>query len=270
MFELKDLPSYDTLAAFGAAYGNPDVDGLHAWLLWASATNEMLSAFEGNLARHGGLSQSQFFVLLLLKRNPDGLSVGALAQGVSVTSQTMTRIIDRMEGAGLCQRSPDPQDRRAWLAERGTVRQRTWEVAWVSTAFLCAGLLGQIYGSTVVIGLSAACAGLVLCLWAGIEHVYSLLAASVLFVAGIGISVPSLITRVADLAPAPVRGLAVALYTFVLFVGASIGPWLAQSTAHWSWAVTLSLLAGAAWPAGFVCLHGPNRCCAPSMSGKSE
>jgi len=115
MFELKDLPSYDTLAAFGTAYGNPDVDGLHTWLVWASATNEMLSAFEGNLARNGGLSQSQFFVLLLLKRNPDGLSVGALAQGVAVTSQTMTRIVDRMEGAGLCQRAPDPNDRRSWL-----------------------------------------------------------------------------------------------------------------------------------------------------------
>ncbi len=115
MFELKDLPSYDTLAAFADAYGNPDVDGLHTWLVWASATGEMLSAFEDNLARHGGLSQSQFFVLLLLKRNPGGLSVGALAQGVAVTSQTMTRIIDRMEGAGLCQRAPDPQDRRAWL-----------------------------------------------------------------------------------------------------------------------------------------------------------
>lgn len=115
MFELKDLPSYDTLAAFGTAYGNPDVNGLYTWLVWASATGEMLSAFEGNLARNGGLSQSQFFVLLLLKRNPAGLSVGALAQGVTVTSQTMTRIIDRMEGAGLCQRMQDPQDRRAWL-----------------------------------------------------------------------------------------------------------------------------------------------------------
>ena len=120
MFELKDLPSYDTLAAFGAAYGNPDVGGLHTWLVWASATNEMLAAFEGNLARNGGLSQSQFFVLLLLKRNPDGLSVGALAQGVAVTSQTMTRIIDRMEGAGLCQRTSDPQDRRAWLIRLAT------------------------------------------------------------------------------------------------------------------------------------------------------
>ena len=115
MFELKDLPSYDTLAAFGAAYGNPDVEGLHTWLTWASATSEMLSAFEANLARSCGLSQSQFFVLILLKRHPVGLSVGALAQGVAVTSQTMTRIIDRMEGTGLCQREADPQDRRAWL-----------------------------------------------------------------------------------------------------------------------------------------------------------
>jgi len=69
------------------------------------------------------------------------------------------------------------------------------------------------------------------------------MSASVLFVAGIGISVPSLITRVAALAQASVRGLAVALYTFVLFVGASLGPWLAQSTAHWPLVYTLSLLA---------------------------
>lgn len=117
MFELKDLPNYDTLAAFGSAYQNPDVEGLHTWLVWSSATAQMLSAFEANLARHGGLSQSQFFVLILLKRNPSGLSVGALAQGVSVTSQTMTRLIDRMEGAGLCRRQADPQDRRAWLIE---------------------------------------------------------------------------------------------------------------------------------------------------------
>ncbi|AUL47469.1 MarR family transcriptional regulator [Bordetella trematum] len=115
MFELKDLPSYDTLERFGADYGNPDVQGLQTWLIWASATQEMLSAFEANLARFGGLSQTQFFVLLLLKRNPGGLSVGRLAEGVSVTSQTMTRVIDRMVGAGLCSRDVDPLDARARL-----------------------------------------------------------------------------------------------------------------------------------------------------------
>lgn len=115
MFELKDLPSYDTLERFGILYGNSDVQGLQTWLIWASATQAMLSAFEANLARTCGLSQTQFFVLLLLKRNPDGLGVGALANGVSVTSQTMTRIVDRMVGADLCSRDVDPIDARARL-----------------------------------------------------------------------------------------------------------------------------------------------------------
>ncbi len=70
MFELKDLPSYETLVRLGEEYKNPDVDGLHHWLIWASATSEMLAAFEAKLAQTCGLSQTQFFVLILLKRNP--------------------------------------------------------------------------------------------------------------------------------------------------------------------------------------------------------
>ncbi|MGE4330587.1 MFS transporter [Diaphorobacter sp.] len=253
----------------------------------------------------------------------------------------------------------------AYLAERGTTRQRTWSVAWISTAFLSAGLLGQIYGGTVagrwglgvamlpfalvyactalalsmtpadtrqasgpsswlagyrplgrlladarlrrvygpavlllmcfvtfylaldihagaalhaegitsltaravalpaflaplavavvmsrvgaqrmvMVGLCTATAGLALCAWAGTDHLHGLLGASVLFVAGVGISVPSFIARVAGLADAPARGLAVALYTFVLFVGASLGPLLGQITAQWPLPYTLSLLA---------------------------
>lgn len=114
MFELKDLPSRDTLARFADEYGNPDVEGLHTWLTWASATNQMLSAFDENLARHG-LSQTNFFVLLLLKRNPEGLTVGALAEGVSVASQTMTRAVAKMEANGLCSKHEDPLDGRLWI-----------------------------------------------------------------------------------------------------------------------------------------------------------
>lgn len=59
----------------------------------------------------------------------------------------------------------------------------------------------------------------------------AVLAASVLFVAGVGISVPSLIARTSALAEASWRGQAVSLYTFVLFCGASLGPWLASAAA---------------------------------------
>ncbi|WP_201775781.1 MarR family winged helix-turn-helix transcriptional regulator [Chromobacterium subtsugae] len=114
MFELKDLPSFETLSKFAKEYHNPDLEGVQTWLQVAKATSDMMLAFEANLARHG-LSQTKFFVLLLLKRNPSGLGLGKLAEGVSVSSPTMTGIIDRMERSDLCRREQDANDRRAWI-----------------------------------------------------------------------------------------------------------------------------------------------------------
>lgn len=118
MLEIRDLPSIETLEAFGKQYNNPDVDALHTWLLWTARTTDALSEFDTFLLEHD-LMQSKFFVLMLLKRNAAGLSVGALAAGVGVTSPTMTRIIDRMEAAGLCVKHADEMDRRAWVVRLG-------------------------------------------------------------------------------------------------------------------------------------------------------
>lgn len=283
-----------------------------------------------------------------------GLAALALVTAWLATIESASLLLVGRAAQGLAAASFPPVV-IAYLAERGTSRQRVWSVAWVSTAFLSAGLLGQIYGAAVasrwglgpsllplaavfaltawclwatsadparppapsllagyrpigqllaspqlrrvygpallllmcfvafymgldihlgstlraqgitplvarelalpaflaplavavvmprwgaervvMAGLAVATIGLVLCAWAGEAHLYGLLAASVVFVAGIGISVPGLIARVASVAEGPVRGLAVAFYTFVLFVGASLGPWLAQQTALWA------------------------------------
>ncbi|WP_175780175.1 MarR family winged helix-turn-helix transcriptional regulator [Burkholderia anthina] len=114
MFDLKDMPNSDTLSEFALKYKNPDVAGLQSWLYMARTCSDMMAAFEANLSRHG-LSQTKFFVLLLLKRHPDGLGVGRLAEGTGVSSPTMTGIVDRLEQAGLCQRVADAEDRRAWV-----------------------------------------------------------------------------------------------------------------------------------------------------------
>ncbi|MCY1509622.1 multidrug resistance protein [compost metagenome] len=82
-------------------------------------------------------------------------------------------------------------------------------------------------------GLSIAALGLFLCAAAGREHITGLLAASVVFVLGVAISVPGLIARIAATAAPTVRGLAVSFYTFVLFVGASLGPWLSNYSKAW-------------------------------------
>ena len=85
----------------------------------------------------------------------------------------------------------------------------------------------------VSVGLATAAAGLAMAAIASSAggKLATTLAASVLFVAGVGIGVPSLIARTSALAEASWRGQAVSLYTFVLFSGASLGPWLAGTAA---------------------------------------
>lgn len=67
-------------------------------------------------ARHG-LATWEFDVLSALRRQgpPYQLSPGALLRATLVTSGTMTNRIDRLAGAGLVARQPDPQDKRGVL-----------------------------------------------------------------------------------------------------------------------------------------------------------
>jgi len=271
----------------------------------------------------------------------------------------------------------------AFLAERGTPRQRAWGVAWMSTAFLSAGLLGQMYGAfaTALVGFRHALIPLCvvyLCtaawLWRGLasnahitpagqpgglrsllpalrdvlseprlrrvygpalmlllcfvafylgfdarmgallqqagvtpfavraialpgflaplavaalmprfgpQHIAGtgltvatigltlaalmalmgepllVLAASVLLSTGIGITVPGLIARVASVAPPHCRGLAIAFYTFTLFIGASLGPWVASYTEDLDAGTFFGLLATFMALAAAISWHQP-------------
>lgn len=65
-----------------------------------------------------GLGGSEFEVLLRLARHPEGRTTSArLAEELSFTSGGLTRLIARMERAGLLARHPHPVDRRAVLLE---------------------------------------------------------------------------------------------------------------------------------------------------------
>jgi predicted MFS family arabinose efflux permease len=79
------------------------------------------------------------------------------------------------------------------------------------------------------IGLGLATFGLVVL---GISPNLSLLIImSVVFVTGIAITVPTLISLVGQLG-GKIRGIAISLYTFILFLGASIGPILSVNLSH--------------------------------------
>lgn len=65
-----------------------------------------------------GLGGSEFEVLLRLARHPERRTTSArLAEDLSFTSGGLTRLITRMEDAGLLTRRPHPDDRRAALLE---------------------------------------------------------------------------------------------------------------------------------------------------------
>src|SRR6266496_5037494 len=63
-----------------------------------------------------GITHLTFEVLLILGRAGEpGLPMGAIAQEQVLTTGGVTRLIDRMEAAGLVERAGDPADRRARL-----------------------------------------------------------------------------------------------------------------------------------------------------------
>jgi len=63
-----------------------------------------------------GITHLMFEVLLILGRaGGPGLSMGAISREQVLTTGGVTRLIDRMEAAGLVERAEDPGDRRGRL-----------------------------------------------------------------------------------------------------------------------------------------------------------
>jgi DNA-binding MarR family transcriptional regulator len=83
--------------------------------LWRAArlADERLSEVFG---AHG-LEAGWFDVLATLRRAgaPHRVSAGALARGLVMSTGGMTKRLDKLEAAGLVERSPDPADRRGVL-----------------------------------------------------------------------------------------------------------------------------------------------------------
>jgi len=64
-------------------------------------------------ARTIGVTRPQWRVLTLLARR-EGINQGGIADLLEVEPITLSRMIDRLQEAGLVERRADPNDRRAW------------------------------------------------------------------------------------------------------------------------------------------------------------
>lgn len=78
-----------------------------------------------------GLDRRSFNLLTKLRSvgPPYRRSAGHLAEHMGLSSGAMTNRLDRMEGAGLIRRLPDPNDRRGTLIEPTEAGRAIWERA---------------------------------------------------------------------------------------------------------------------------------------------
>ena len=85
-----------------------------------------------------GLPHAWFEVLVRLARSENGqLTMGALAEQVTLTTGGVTRLVDRMDAAGYVERLPCPTDRRvAFAAITDAGRRKLAEASEVHAANL--------------------------------------------------------------------------------------------------------------------------------------
>ncbi|GIF44457.1 MarR family winged helix-turn-helix transcriptional regulator [Actinoplanes xinjiangensis] len=92
---------------------------------------ELWGGVEARLRAEVGLPLTSFEVLHLLLRRP-GPRIQDIAEEFSITVGGTSKVVDRLEAAGLCERRANPNDRRSSVveltAEGRTVAQRALEV----------------------------------------------------------------------------------------------------------------------------------------------
>jgi DNA-binding MarR family transcriptional regulator len=106
----------DLVARWQVERPDLDVEPLHVLSRVSRLARHLDRARRAAFAAHQ-LETWEFDVLSALRRQgpPYQLSPGALLRATLVTSGTMTNRIDRLAGAGLVRRHPDPLDKRGVL-----------------------------------------------------------------------------------------------------------------------------------------------------------
>ena len=114
-------------------YVVPTESQLQAWRAFINAHAAVIDHIERELAANGLVPLTWYDVLVALWEAPDHrLRLNELARAVVLSRSGLTRLLDRLEAAGLLRREPCPDDRRgafAVLLPAGREAQlRAWPV----------------------------------------------------------------------------------------------------------------------------------------------
>src|SRR3954447_3887528 len=88
---------------------SPSQERLRAWRLFFESSLALIDVLDSELERDIGLSLPFYDVLVHLEETPDGLRMNELAERILYSKSGLTRVIDRMEKAGLVRRVVRPR-----------------------------------------------------------------------------------------------------------------------------------------------------------------
>src|SRR5215210_9337383 len=94
---------------------SPSPERLRAWRLYFESALALADVLDAELERDAGIPQRWYDALVHLEETPDGLRMNELAERILYSKSGFTRVVDRMEEAGLVQRVRPENDRRSIL-----------------------------------------------------------------------------------------------------------------------------------------------------------
>jgi len=95
---------------------SPSPERLHAWRLFFESALALLDVLDAELEQVVGISQRWYDVLVHLEESPQGVPMNELADRILYSKSGFTRVVDRMEEAGLVRRARLDGDRRTILS----------------------------------------------------------------------------------------------------------------------------------------------------------
>jgi DNA-binding MarR family transcriptional regulator len=110
-----------------ARAGRGDHAVLKLWLRMLASTTQIEAEIRKRLREHFDISLARFDYMAQLFRYREGLKMRVLSRYLMVTGGNVTGLTDELEREGLVQRSPSPEDRRAWIVSLTPKGRRSFE-----------------------------------------------------------------------------------------------------------------------------------------------
>src|SRR3954466_4683437 len=99
----------------GQSVSSPSPEQLRAWRLYFESALALVDVLDAELERDAGITLPWYDLLIHLEEEPDGLRMNELAERILYSKSGFTRVVDRMEEAGLVRRVRPENDRRSIL-----------------------------------------------------------------------------------------------------------------------------------------------------------